>query len=186
MSAALDRLTQGYWNMALRSGANPGGLSGIGAMRDNWPLVLADIAAVTIENAGATEQALQAAISALQAPGTFATSTTEITIPGVVGGVIPFTVQEADKLFLPGLTCLLAPPPPNALNSITGRLTAFDPVAKTASIKAEFLSGAGTFANWKLCVTAPIDNTLTGRVAALEQANAQFRSLALFHGKEFF
>lgn len=185
MSAALDRLTNGYWNISLRSGANPGGLSGPGAVRANWAAMLADIAAVIAEGAQSNIEAAQAAVSALQAPGTFATSTNELTIPGVVGGLMNFSIQEAGKLFIPGDTCLLSAAAPNALNSVLGRLEAFDPVAKTVSLRVEFKAGVGTFSSWKLRLAASLDTTLTGRVAALETANAKQRSDALFIAKEF-
>lgn len=185
MSAALDRLTSGYYNPGLRSNANPGGLSGVGAMRDNWPLLQADVAAVGTEAADSAASAIAAAAAAVQAPGTSATSTTEITIPGAVGGTLNFIIQEAGKLFIPGQTLLLAPPPPNALNSILIRLTAFDAVAKTASGLIEFKTGVGTFSSWRVSLAPALDDTLTGRTSALEQANAALRARALFIAKEF-
>lgn len=185
MSAAYDRISSGYYNPALRSGANPGGLSGVGAMRDNWPLLLADLATVAQEGATSASAAAAAAAAALQAPGTTATSTSEILIPAVVSTIVSFSIQENDRLFFPGQTVLVAAAPPNALNCFIGPLTAFDPVAKTASVKALFTSGAGTWSSWRMGLAAPVDNTLTGRVAALEAANARARANALFIGKEF-
>lgn len=185
MSAALDRLTSGYYNPGLRSNANPGGLSGVGAMRDNWPLLQADVAAVGTEAADAAAAALASAISAAQAPGTRATSTNEITIPAVIGGLINFTVVEADKLFTPGQTTLLAAAAPNALNSVLGRLETFNPVTKAGSLRVEFIAGEGTFNSWTLSLAPALDDTLTGRTTALEQANAELRSRALFIAKEF-
>jgi hypothetical protein len=97
---------------------------------------------------------------------------------------VAFAIVEADKLFIPGQTVVVVDQG-NALNSFTGPLKLFDPVAKTMTVNAQFASGAGAHGAWNIGLSAPVDNTLTGRVAALEVANAKLRSDALFNAKEF-
>jgi hypothetical protein len=184
LSAAYDRLVAGYYNPGLRSGSNPGGLSGRGAVRANWTAMFQDIAAVLAEGISNRDEAVEAALSALQAPGTKATSITNFAIPGATPANINLVLQEADKLFLEGQTVLVRADD-NFLAAIIGPITAFDPVAKTMTVQAQYKSGAGNHAAWKIALSAPIDSTLTGRVAALEQANVQQRSDALFFAKEF-
>lgn len=172
-SAAFDRLNSGYWNPGLRSSANPGGLSGTGAMRVNWPLVLDDLAAVAAETAASQAMAAAYAAAAVSAPGTKATSGTNIVIPfGAVPASKAFTVAEADRLFVPGQTIVMASTA-DPLKQMVGPLTAFDAAAKTGTFQVQFASAAGTYAAWTIALAPSIDETLTGRVTALEAEAAR-------------
>lgn len=184
MSAAYDRLNTGYYNMDAFAASNPGGLAGIGGSRENLLKLVTDLVTVVMEGKVSRDEALAAAAAAVQAPGTFATSTDEITIPAVVGGLLEFEIVEEDKLFIPGQTGILAADPPNALNSVTGRFETFDPETRQVGLRVEFIAGAGTFDSWRLALAPALDDTLTGRTSALEQANASLRARALFVAKE--
>ncbi|MDZ4372675.1 MAG: hypothetical protein U1C74_14790 [Phenylobacterium sp.] len=182
-SPAFNRLATGYWNVNLRSGANPGGLSGPGAVRDNLQLMLADVPAVAAETAASATIAVAAAAAAGGGATAKGTSGSTITIPEL-DDVVAFAFVEAGRTWVKGQT-LLVSADADALNQFSGPIVALDLVAKTVSVKALHVQGEGEFSAWNLGLTAPIDGTLTGRVAALEQADVRFRADALFYMKEF-
>jgi hypothetical protein len=183
-SAAYDRLANGYYNPDLKSLSNPGGLSGLGAVRANWTPMFQDFATVAGEVATSADTASAAASSAVNAPGTSATSVTNMAIPAAIPTAMVFALQQLNKAFVKGQTVVVSDQA-NALNSFTGPITAFNPADGSITVDALFASGAGAHAAWNIGLSAPIDNTLTGRVAALELANAQLRDTALFFAKEF-
>jgi len=185
MSAAYDRLAAGYYNANLFSPANPGGLSGKEAVRTNWTPMLLDFTTVAGEVATALAQAEAAAASAINAPGTKATSATEFTLPAedALPIDIVITLLEPDKLFGKGQTIVVSADE-DATCQASGPIKAFDPVTKIMTFQAKFVAGAGTFDLWNVALSAPIDGTLTGRVAALEEAADQQRDRARFFAKE--
>jgi hypothetical protein len=184
MSAAFDRLNTGYWNAGLKAGGNPGGLSGPGAMRENWPLVLADIAAVIAEAAASAAAAATSASAATIAPASRSTSISNRTIPAIDGSVT-FTLVEADRVYSPGQSAVCSVTG-DAETQFSGVITAWDSVTKALTVKAKHVAGVGTFNTWVIALTAPIDATLTGRVTALEAADAAAAEKALFHNDEEF
>ena len=184
MSAAFDRLVAGYYNAGLYSLANPGGLSGKGAVRLNWTPMLADFAAVAGEAAQSATAAASAAASAAQAPGTRATSETSMSIPVVVGTEVTFTVKEEGKLFSKSQTVVVGSDA-SPLNYFKGPIKSWDPATRIMTVKTDFIAGAGgPFALWNISLSSPSDGTLTGRVAALEAANLKARKVAALTAKE--
>jgi len=183
LSAAYDRLAGGYYNPGLKSSGNPGGLAGQGAVRANWDAMLADIATVISEGAMSAQQALDAAASAFEAPGSKSTSASNVLIPAL-GAIVTFGVIENGRTYSQGQTAV-ASVTGDATKAISGRILSWDPGTKELVIEAQHVTGAGTFNAWTIALTAPIDATLTGRVANLEASNDAQRSLALFIAKEF-
>lgn len=185
MSAAYDRLSAGYYNVSLRSGSNPGGITGIGAMRVNWEPFLVDYVTVAAETAAAKAAAEAAAAAAFAAPSSQATSDTDYTIPGAIGGTAVFHVVEADRLYSKGQTVVVSADA-DASAQVSGRIDDWNPGTQMLTVAIQFLGdGVGEFTLWNIALTAPVDATLTGRVNALEAANALRRDQALFYGKEF-
>ncbi|MEW5687427.1 MAG: hypothetical protein AB1942_21125 [Pseudomonadota bacterium] len=186
MSAASDRLAAGYYNAGLYSNANPGGLSGKGAVRQNWTPMLADFSAVAGEAAGYAAQAGASAASAAQAPGTRATSTTNMSVPVAAGVDVTFQIQEADKLFSKSQTIVVGADA-SPLSFFKGPIKAWNPATRMMTVAVDFVAGAaGPYALWNVSLSSPSDNTLTGRVAALEAANLQARKRAALTAKEIF
>jgi len=182
-SAAYDRLAGGFYNMGLISSGNPGGLAGPGAWRENWPKMQADIAVVIGEGAMSAAAAQAAAAAAFSAPNSKATSTTEIAMPALDAAVnVP--IVEPDRLYAVGQTASVAVTADGA-KGFSGPIIAWNPGSKVLQVRVKFVAGAGTYSAWTIALTAPVDATLTGRVAALEIANTKLRAQALFRAKEF-
>lgn len=183
-SPSYDRLFAGYYNPGVYSLSNPGGLSGVGAVRLNWSKMLTDFAAVAAEAVAGAGQATAAAASAFTAPGTKATSVTEFELPTALPATLAITLVEDDRLFVQGQTAVVSVTG-SALNQASGPILSFDPLTKLLTFNAQIVTGEGTFDDWQVALTAPADATLTGRVAALEAGNLIQRSAALFYAKEF-
>lgn len=160
MTTALERLTAGYWNADLKTLANPGGLTGPGAVRLNWPLVLADIAEVA-EDAGAAA-VLTAAMAAqfANSPATIGASATPMSISAA--GTVLNPVLSAGKAWVPGMQLLFPRDPPNQATRFLARLDAYDPVTGASTVTVAASEGAGgPFNDWSVSVTAPPMNTAT-------------------------
>jgi hypothetical protein len=166
MTTALDRLTAGYYNSDLKSAGNPGGLAGEGALRVNFPLLLADIASVCADAATASADADAAATTAVNAPGTQATSSTNFTIPAV-GADLAIVLDQANKAFGKGQTVVVSEDAV-PLNQVVGVITAFVPATGHMTVHVLLVNGAATAALWNIGLSSPIDGSLTGRVTALE------------------
>ncbi len=182
-SAAYDRLAGGYYNVGLISTANPGGLSGPGAVRENWEAMLADIATVIAEGSMSATAAQAAASAAFSAPTSKGTSTTNLLMPAI-GATVVVRLQEANRDYGLGQTAVVAVTA-DAAKQFSGPIMGWNPATKDLTVKVQFAIGAGTFSAWSVSLTAPVDATLTGRVGALEVANKKLRRKALFNAKEF-
>ncbi len=197
MSALTDaqfRLDSGYYNNGAQSPTNPGGFADDGHETNLFAVAhdivvigqgASDAADLATAQAGA---AAVSAASAINAPGTNATSVTNRTIPAATGGSITLTLVEANKAFGLGQTVLFAYGA-NSLMQFAGPITAFDPASGVMTIAVQFIAagaaGQGPYASWKVSLSTPVDGSLTGRVAALEAANAKQKSRARLFFKEF-
>jgi len=182
-SPAFNRLQGGYWNAGLKSAGNPGGMAGPGAARENWPLMLADVAAVIAEGSLSASAAEAAAASAFSAPGSKSTSTSTIAMP-VKGAIVPVIVQEDNRVYVGGQTAVVSVTGDFA-TQFAGLIVGWNQGTKLLQVRTDFVHGVGTHNAWTIGLTAPIDDTLSGRVAALEIANARARRRACFSFKEF-
>ena len=115
--------------------------------------------------------AVAAASSAANAPGTNATHSTTIAAPPTVGSTVTVTLNEAGKAYGLGQT---------VMNSVTaspdkqfsGIIQTFNPTTKIMQLLVTYVSPyAGSNNAWTVALSAPVDATLTGRVAALEARN---------------
>lgn len=95
--------------------------------------------------------AAASAASALNAPGTIASSTTSNSIPSV-GQSRTFTIQTG-KAYSPGQTMAVAAVGA-VQNNFTGVITAHDSMTGSITIEAQVSNGSGTFANWYLALGA--------------------------------
>jgi hypothetical protein len=211
VSIAYDRLNTGYYNSGLKSVANPGGLSGTGALRVNHPALLADFCTVAAEAAasalaahddGAAQVALahdqvvlaqqaradaQAfAQTAVNAPGASATSATNtVTIPDPATLPVDITLQtQAGKAFIEGMN-VVAAEEGAGWHQIAGPIKSYDSVTGALVIHAHFAAGTTMPAAWKISLSAPTDATLTGRVSALEADARKRRNRHLLLNKDF-
>lgn len=163
MTTALERLQSGYYNASPIGPGNPGGLVGEGAVRENWPKLQADLAEVAALGGGqleaATAQAQAAAASAaaaLNAPGTSATSATELTLGT---GAKALALAQTDKAFALGQEVTVAVTADPAKRMI-GVVTAFDAGTGAMTVDVEAALGAGTFAGWTVSLAgAPLNTT---------------------------
>jgi hypothetical protein len=133
--------------------------------------------------AGAKTNAASAqasATSALNAPGTSATCTTSIAIPTSFPTTVSFTLAQTGKLFNKGQSLVFADDT-DPTKQFTGVLIAFVPSTGVGQLKAQQSAGTGTLASWDVSLSSPTDGTLTGRVSALETANAQALADRLFY-----
>ncbi len=189
LSDAQFRVDSGYYNNGALSGSNPGGFANRGHRTSLFSLaqdvvIIGQGASDAADTATAQATAAAAsATSAINAPGTSATSSTSRTIPGV-GGSITFTLDQVGKAFSKGQTVMFASSA-LPLNQLAGPITAFNAATGIMTITVQFVAGAGTFAAWDVSLSTPVDGSLTGRVAALEAANAKQKARALLLFKEF-
>jgi hypothetical protein len=105
-----------------------------------------DIVAVAASTIGYRDSAASYAATALAAPGTSANSTTSVAIPGV--GAIPsnlsFTI-ETGKNLIAGMTLkAVATAAPD--NYVIGDIVSYNSGTGALVLKAQFVSGAGTYA----------------------------------------
>lgn len=96
---------------------------------------------------GYADQAEASAASALGAPGTSATSSTDITIGA---GSKVFVLNEVGKQIGKGQR-IVAASAANALNQVSGKITAFDGTNLTVNVDAT--GGAGSHADWEIRLT---------------------------------
>lgn len=129
------------------------------------------------------QEALAAAASAINAPGTSATCTTNITIPSSVPADISFTLVETGKAFVRGQTLCFAYGP-DPVQQIVGVLMSFNPTTRIGQIKAQMAVGSGAHSDWVVSLAAPIDGTLTGRVVALENELVRLKSRGRLYARE--
>ncbi|MDZ7862461.1 hypothetical protein [Acidovorax sp.] len=101
----------------------------------------------------ARDQALAHALTAINAPGTSATSTTLLTIEGE--GSEPGFEIETGKDFVAGSYVTLA----HADNVMHGVLLAYDKPSGAAQMLVLSSRGAGTYSSWTLALSGPPDNT---------------------------
>lgn len=146
-SAAFDRLNSGYYNSDPVSPTNPGGFGDDGH-QENFPAALADIATVAAEasdsSGDAADQVVLAAAyaaTALNAPGTFATSTSNVAMP-VVGGTFPLTIQ-LNKLFTPLQKIGAARTGSETTTAVYGTVQSYNPATGALVIFVEGVIGAG-------------------------------------------
>lgn len=118
------------------------------------PAMLADlaleIAARVAEMVGYRDLAQAAAQTAINAPGTAATSTTSLTIGT---GPQSLTIQTG-KALVSGMT-IKAASAANPANWMHGDLTAYDSGTGALSFTCSTKSGSGTFADWVVSLSAP-------------------------------
>lgn len=181
----------GYYNNGAVSPSNPGGFANDGH-ETNLFAVARDIVVV---GAGASDAATLAgakadaaaasALSAFNAPGTRATSSSTKTIPAALGGSMTYRLDQAGKAFAVGQSILFAITA-DAIHSVGGPITAFDEANKDITFAVQFIGGTGTpsASAWTASPLPPVDSSLTGRVAALEAANIKQKARALLLFKE--
>lgn len=118
-------------------------------------LVSKDAAALSESNANTSKIAAAAsAASAINAPGTSATSTTSLTVGT---GSKTLTIQTG-KLFSVGQTLVIASTASPDTVQMSGVVTAHDNTTGviTVQVPTGASSGAGTYADWTLSVTAAV------------------------------
>jgi len=93
--------------------------------------------------------AAQAAAAVTGIPGTNATSTTSLTIGT---GSKTLTV-ETGKVLVPGMTVTIAYTT-NALNAMSGQVTAYNPSSGALTVTVVAFSGSGTYASWVVSLSA--------------------------------
>lgn len=121
--------------------------------------------------------------SALNAPGTSATTVSSITLPSAWPTDIAFTLGQMNKLFVKGQTlCLAYDGDPT--KQVIGVLMTFVPATGIGSLRAQMAVGTGTYANWHVSLAAPIDSTLTGRVVTLENELLRLKSRGRLYARE--
>jgi len=96
----------------------------------------------------AREDAVDAALTALNAPGTLATSTTELTIE--VGE--PNLVIQPGKSLRPGMYVTCSAPGGQLMY---GRILNYDTVTGALELFVLLVEGAGTFSEWAVAVSGP-------------------------------
>lgn len=98
-----------------------------------------------------------AAHSALNAPGSLATSTTELTI--AVGE--PNLVVQPGKALRPGMYVTCSAPGGQLMY---GRILAYDTVTGDLQLFVLLVDGAGTFSQWTVAVSGPPARTLRNKL----------------------
>ncbi|WP_294390459.1 hypothetical protein [uncultured Sphingomonas sp.] len=101
-----------------------------------------------VEANGFAERAETALAAVLNAPGTLATSASELTI---AAGSQSFRIQ-AGKALVPGLTVVLAAQQ-NPTAQMVGVITAYDTSDGDITVLFSFANGSGTFSSWFMGIT---------------------------------
>lgn len=164
---ALDRLSGAYYNSNPVSVANPGGFDNDGHETNFFAAIndVAEVAADTIAQTAATEASAVAArdlaagyaATALNAPGTQATSVTSL----IIGKGLRYPAIQAGKFLVKGMFLLLVSRA-NKLNFMIGQVESYSGTALVVDIQK--IGGSGTFDDWDISLTAaPSDD-----VAALQ------------------
>lgn len=168
--ARLDQTpTTPYYNLLAKSGGNPGGMAADGH-RTSFFQLLADIVTVAGQIAINTATAAAAALTAVNAPGTSATSPTNLT-PSVAA--ITLTLAQANKAFALGM---FVTGYASANNWFAGNITAFNAATGVMTVNAVMIGSAPAASGaWTVALSGPVDATLTARVTALETENARLR-----------
>lgn len=118
----------------------------------------------------AANAAAASAATAVNAPGTSATSTTSTTIANAVTKT--FAIQTG-KLFAIGQTVTVASAA-NPSNRMIGIVTAANGTTGSLSVLVKVTGGTGTFADWSIALTAPLD-LLIATIAELMAGTANDR-----------
>ncbi|MYM37268.1 hypothetical protein GTP38_23355 [Duganella sp. FT94W] len=153
---------------AYNDGDVPPGNMGAGGHRDNLIPMLSDGVIDLAAKQAATEAA---AVLAINAPGTSATSATSITVGT---GAITFALAQAGKAFAPGQTVVLARTSAPGTRMI-GVLTAFNSATGAATVNFQSAFGSGTFTDWTLSLTTsarPVRQTTTVATSTTPTPNA--------------
>lgn len=112
----------------------------------------------------ALADAMASAASALNAPGTNATSTASVSI-GMGSKTFPI---QTGKAFSKGQTMVAAyNGAPNT--QMQGVIIAHDPVAGSVTINVDATSGTGTYADWTLSVSAGVPRAVASEVRGLAE-----------------
>jgi hypothetical protein len=183
MTAALDRLLEGYYNARQQTPSNPGGLGNYGHVV-NLPALLEDIGtAIGVDLVGMAEAVAQhvldaeaAAASALNAPGTLATSSSVVTL--AVGERV-FNVGN-DRLFSKA-QLVVAADDNNAANFAVGRVKSYIPPYLTVDVSEVEGPDVGDDLNdWVIALTAsggvPLTRKVTGGGLATQSGDGSLSS----------
>ncbi len=156
MTTALERLQTGYYNSNPVSAANPGGLDDDGH-ETNFPAALGDVAtAAGLAGASAADAAAQVtlaaayAATALNAPGTLATQTTNLTI-AAVNAAVNGQLAQTGKAYQEGMWLVFWN---SVANWMIIQLATFVPATGIWTGTVKVSSGAGTFNSWKVALTS--------------------------------
>lgn len=160
------------------------GMAG-GGHRTRFVPALADVVALTETAKTKAQEAYDSAASAVNAPGTSATCDDPIAIPTVFPTNVSFTLDQTYKLFIKGMTLTFSDDA-DPTKQFTGVLTSFLSATGVGVLKALVSSGTGTLSAWNVFIAAPIDGTLTGRVTALEAADADQAEDRFFFGGDLY
>jgi hypothetical protein len=98
----------------------------------------------------AADRAEAAAVTAYNAPGTTATSTTSLT----VGNGTKMPNVQPGKNFVDGMWVTLAVP--GASNWMAGYVTDYDEEGGDLTVNVQRSNGSGTFTNWTIALSAPM------------------------------
>lgn len=116
-------------------------------------------------------EALSSANSAVNAPGTSATS---ITTQTPAASSKAFTLAQTNKLFAIGQFVVVYN---SATNWFAGQITAFTPGTGAITVLGIIVSATPVSASaWTVSLTAPLDTALSARTAALEAADAKLKA----------
>lgn len=148
-------------NSTYSDGTGVGGMAAGGHRLYFFPL-LVQYLAVAAFTAAKAQIASDAAVTAANAPGTSATTTSSITVGT---GSKTFTLAQTGKLFVVGQRVVVASAA-NALNSIAGPITAFNSGSGVMTINSDTTAGSGTFSDGVVSVSAsggvPSTRTISG------------------------
>jgi hypothetical protein len=126
------------------------------------PTFVTETNALAADIDDSADAAAASANSALNAPGTNATSTASVTI-GMGSKTFPI---QTGKAFAKGQTMVAAyNGAPNT--QMQGVIIAHDPVAGSVTINVDATSGTGTYADWTLSLTAGVPRAVAADVRAL-------------------
>jgi hypothetical protein len=197
VSAAKDRLSTAYYNNLPVSVGNPGGFLNDGH-EANFFGALADVATVADEVAGSADQAsgfaaaamghrdaaAANAATALNAPGTTATSTTSVAMP-TVAGTKTLTIQTG-KTIVAGMKMLAAvTASPDIFFS--GTVLAYNSGTGQLDINATIWAGTGTYNAWTVSLTGPTATVSPADIGAatVQDVMRQALQLAELKGSTF-
>lgn len=134
-----------------------------GGHRTRFVPALAQVVAVAQNTVTKANEAAASAISAVNAPGTNATSTSSVAIGT---GSKTFTIQTG-KAFVVGQFVVAADTSAPSTNYMVGQITAHNSGTGSLTINATLTAGSGTLTAWTIALTGPAQDltpyaTLTG------------------------